>query len=452
MWIDYLEPSRVRGHPPGELGLEVPGREGIQPGLRVPLLGGEAVGDVVQILGVRVLANLDPHLTVGGVLDPFIGVALGIRDRVHAAQVVGVVVVGVQILIVGPCLFDAQAAYDSLAAQVDVLAPAEAGEVFGFTPPGVVVEGFSFPRVFYGSHALGVVEEPDGVRGVLDFLEAVLFVPAEHPAVEGCVVFGVVHQAEAPVGHLYLADLGDVRRLTGAGLPDGDHRFFGEVAVGIIAVVHLPDLRRLAGFVLIVLVVQLVVQVQDAAALRETGLGADFAGDVAQGVVAEVLGVLLPPVVDAGGALGVVSYSSGELIEGVVAVALAGAVAAGNLAPGEHVAHRIEAVGEVLQGDSRAGVPGFEGVHPAALLVVGVGGDVPVAVFQVGSLAVLVVADLLHQDGSGAVAAIGIDADHLSPGVVSVGAAAGVFRRFIELELTTDERRWGPIDYFRAVD
>ena len=54
----------------------------------------------------------------------------------HAAQVVGVVIVGVQILIVGACLFDAQSAYDSLTAQVDVLAPAEAGEVFGFGPPG----------------------------------------------------------------------------------------------------------------------------------------------------------------------------------------------------------------------------------------------------------------------------------------------------------------------------
>ena len=294
-----------------------------------------------------------------------------------------------------------------------MLAPAEAGEVFGFTPPGVVVEGFSFLGVFYGSHAVCVVEELDGVRGILDFLEAVLLVPGEHPSVEGCVVFGVVHQAEAPVGNFHLPDLGDVRRLTGAGVPDGDHRFFGEVAVGVIAVVHLPDLRRLAGFVLIVLVVQLVVQVQGAAALGQSGLGADFAREVAQGVVAEVLGVLLPPVVDAGGAFGVAALGSGELIEGVVGVVLAGAVSAGHLAPGEHVAHRIEAVGEVLQGDSRAGVPGFEGVHPATLLVVGVGGDVPVAVLQVGSLAVLVVADLFHQDGSGAVAAIGLDAGHL---------------------------------------
>ena len=37
-------------------------------------------------------------------------------------------------------------------------------------------------------------------------------------------------------------------------------------------------------------------------------------------------------------------------------------------------------------------------------------------------------------------------------GAVGVGDAAGVFREFIELEFTTDERRWGPIDYFRAVD
>ena len=126
----------------------------------------------------------------------------------HAAQVVGVVVVGVQVFIVGPCLFDAQSAYDSLASQVDVLAPAEAGEVFGFTPPGVVVEGFSFPRVLHGSHTVGVVEELNGVRGILDFLEAVFFVPAEYPAVEGCVVFRVVHQAEALVGYSHLADLG----------------------------------------------------------------------------------------------------------------------------------------------------------------------------------------------------------------------------------------------------
>ena len=99
-------------------------------------------------------------------------------------------------------------AYDSLTAQVDVLVPAEAGEVFGFTPPGVVVEGFSFLGVFYGSHALGVVEELDGVRGILDFLKAVFFIPAEYPSVEGCVVFGVVHQAEALVGHLHLLDPG----------------------------------------------------------------------------------------------------------------------------------------------------------------------------------------------------------------------------------------------------
>ena len=343
----------------------------------------------------------------------------------HAAQVVGVVVVGVQIFIVGPYPFDAQSAYDAFRAQVDVLAPAEAGEVFGFTPPGVVVEGFSFLGVFHGSHTVCVVEELNGVRGILDFLQAVLFVPAEHPAVEGCVVFGVVHQAEALVGNFHLPDLGDVRRLTGAGVADGDHRFFGEVAVGIVAVIHLPDLRRLAGFVLIVLVVQLVVQVQGAAAPGQSGLGADFAREVAQGVVAEVLGVLLPPVVDAGGAFGIISCGPGELIEGIVGVALAGAVAAGHLAPGEHVAHPVEAVGEVLQGDSRAGVPGFEGVHPAALIVVGVGGDVPVAVFQVGSLAISVVADLF--------------------GVVG-------FRGFIELEFTTDERRWRPIDCFGTVD
>ena len=28
----------------------------------------------------------------------------------------------------------------------------------------------------------------------------------------------------------------------------------------------------------------------------------------------------------------------------------------------------------------------------------------------------------------------------------------GGFHGFIELELTTDERRWGPMNYFRAVD
>ena len=83
----------------------------------------------------------------------------------------------------------------------------------------------------------------------------------------------------------------------------------------------------------------------------------------------------------------------------IVGVVLAGAVSAGHLAAGEHVAHGVESVGEVLQGDSRAGVLGFEGVHPAALLVVSVGGDVPVAVFQVGSLAVSVVADSFHVVG-----------------------------------------------------
>ena len=144
-------------------------------------------------------------------------------------------------------------------------------------------------------------------EGSWTFFRRFSSVPAEYPSVEGCVVFEVVHQAEALVGYSHLADLGDIRRLTGAGPADGDHRFFDEVAVGIVAVVHLPDLRRLAGFVLIVLVVQLVVQAQGAAAPGETGLGADFAREVAQGVVAEVLGVLLPPVIDAGGALGVVS-------------------------------------------------------------------------------------------------------------------------------------------------
>src|SRR5574344_2410759 len=83
---------RVRAYPPRILRVEVPSAVVVQPGLLVPLLGGELVR------GVEVSAGggpVDPRLAVRGVLYALVLVALVVSHVLRAAEVVAVVVVRV---------------------------------------------------------------------------------------------------------------------------------------------------------------------------------------------------------------------------------------------------------------------------------------------------------------------------------------------------------------------
>ena len=95
-------PAGSPPHPPRCLRIKIPRPVVVETCLLVILLPGEAEGDVVVAFGRIIFLDLDPHLPIGGVLDSFVGVALGIGYAVGASQVVGVIVVGVDILIGAP--------------------------------------------------------------------------------------------------------------------------------------------------------------------------------------------------------------------------------------------------------------------------------------------------------------------------------------------------------------
>ena len=173
----------------------------VQPGFLIPLLGGEAVGDVFGGRGVPVVAYFLPYLPVGGVLDPLIGIAMAVAHHAYAAQVVGVVVVGGEVfgLPGAPCI-RVQSGHRPVGAHEDVLGVTVDRPVFPGGEPGVEVEGFPPLPDLPGAFACGIVEKAGDRGAAFDFLEAVLAVPGEIPPIAaGCFVL-LVEVAEAEGG------------------------------------------------------------------------------------------------------------------------------------------------------------------------------------------------------------------------------------------------------------
>ena len=252
----------------------------VQPGFLIPLLGGEAVGDVLGGRSVPVVAYFPPHLPVGGVLDPLIGIPPAVAHHAHAAQVVGVVVVGGEVfgLPGAPCI-RVQSGHRPVGAHEDVLGVTVDRPVFPGGEPGVEVEGFPPLPDLPGAFACGIVEKSGDRGAAFDFLEAVLAVPGEIPPIAAARLLllvvvspGLFYDAHIPLpGHL--------RGCARTGGTDGGFGFHGEVPVRIVGVIVPPDPGGLMGFVRVLIAVfQAVVQGASVTAQGHSGVPGGFRG------------------------------------------------------------------------------------------------------------------------------------------------------------------------------